>query len=234
MTGGMTANECIAAFVAAIEQNNVEAAKAACTKAGWDSGGSASPAKVFQQCAAQKVVPRPDGAPEGEGSRVTVSGNITSAEGKAMAKCWYLVEENLSNHRIAGITTHPVFRAMYADGRLPATVVWDQLPASEPAKAWATAFVHAITDGAPAADPATQALVPLLASVYTTFPNTRIEIAGSARLEGTPRHAVGLRFLADGHAVRERWVALDERDGALVPLRVLPGLLPQTMLDGLA
>ncbi|MBA2320548.1 MAG: hypothetical protein H0V89_05270 [Deltaproteobacteria bacterium] len=190
-------------------------------------------ARVFQQCLATKVVPRPDGPPEGEKPRITVAACITAADGKAMARCWYLLEGNRSNHRIAGITTHPVFRRMYAAGQLPATVAWEQLPASEGAVAWAASLVAAVKGEGAVTGAETEKLVPLLSSVYREFPNTRIEIAGSARLEGTVRHAVGLRFLAEGHAVRERWISLDERNGVLVPFRVLPGLLPQTMLDGM-
>lgn len=229
----MTPAECVAVFVAAIESQDAEKAKFACTRDGWESTGSASPAKVFQQCVAAHVVPRPDGDPEGTPPRITVAAQITAADGKVMARCWYLLEERLSNHRIAGVTTHPVMRRMYAEGTLPASIAWETLPPSEPAVAWGTAFAEAIRSGGSVDGPEAQALLPLLVSVYRAFPETRIEIAGSAMLDGTPRHAVGLRFVSEGHAPRERWVSLDDRAGSLVPNRVLPGLLPQTMLDGL-
>lgn len=234
MHGGMTAREAAELFCAALARHDEEAAKSACTRAGWESAVSGSAGHTFASSVRKALRIEITGEPTTAGKRVALPGTVTDVVGKPMAKLWFLVEENLSNHRIAGITPFEPYMKLYLEGRLDAVTDWTALPRSPSAEAWAGRFVTAVTGGeAQDLGANGEGLVAPLKEVYALFPDTTVEIAGSATLPGTTRHGVGIRFVSPGHAPRERWIALNGDGADLSPIRVLPALGPQLMLENL-
>ncbi len=234
MHGGMTAKDAVNLFCDALARQDEEAAKSASTRAGWQNETSGSASHTFRSSVRKALLLQVTGEPTAAGKRVTLPGAVTDAVGTPVAPVWFLIEENLSNHRIAGITPFEQYATQYANGKLDAVTNWAALPSSPGAEAWAGRFVTALTGGA-ALDLGAHGdgLVEPLKEVYGYFPDTTVEIAGSATLPGTARHAVGLRFVAPGHAPRERWIGLSEAGGTLNPERVVPALGPQIFLEGL-
>ncbi len=236
MHGGMTAKDAAMLFCDALTRQDEEAAKSACTRAGWEDATSGSAGHTYHSSVKKALRLDVTGEPAVAGKRVTLPGAVTDVVGKPIAKVWFLLEENLSNHRIAGITPFEPYAKLYAGGTLAAVTDWTKLPKSPAAEAWAGRFVTALTGGEArdlGADGA-GLIAPLKQEVLDLFPDTTVEIVGSATLPGTSRHAVGLRFVSPGHAPRDRWIRLTGEGDALNPGRVLPALGPQLLLEGLA
>lgn len=235
MYGGMSAREAATGFCAAVSERNEENAKTVCTKAGWEATVQGSPSQAYRQTVARQLKLASPGEPRLAGSRGVVPVSMTDAVGAPLAKVFLLTEERQSNHRVAGTTALGDYADLYLAGTVEAVTDWERLPESPAAREWGERAKRVLTDGATEDLGAAGAdlLAIIKKEVWDLFPGTSVEILGARRLPGTPRHAVGLRFVSEGHAPRERWVGLNEGPGGLDPVRVTPVLGAQVMCEKL-
>ncbi len=229
MYGGMSPTVCVRRFAAALAARDEAAATFCCTKAAWTSAARGAPAGLFRGAVAQGWTFQVGDA-QAAPPRAAVDVFVLGPDQVPLQRAWLLLVARDTNHRIVGSTLYPRYVQHFLAGTVEGTTDWDALPAAGEAVAWGRAFCAHLRTDTPPTEAAAAGLFPLIASVYHTFPNTTVQVIDSRSFGPGGRLGVGLRFEAPGHAPRDRWIGLHEREGAWVPFAVQPTPGPELFL----